>query len=83
METAAAVHSVSEVHLHFINLCLYVRDLGDIVGVTLSISALEKRDVCQRRKALSVDSETNCCIYCMYCASQRELLISVGCIPKR
>ncbi len=63
METAAAVQPVTDVHPHLINLCLYECDLRDAVGGTLSIFVPEKWDVCQRRKALSVDCETNCCIY--------------------
>lgn len=38
--------------------------------------------MCQRKKALR--SDANCCIHVLLCiVAQRELLISVECIPKR
>lgn len=52
------------------------------MGGTLSIFVPQKWDVCQGKKALR--SDANCCIHVLLCiVAQRELLISVECIPKR
>ena len=84
METAAEVHSVSEVHLHLINLCLRVCDLRDVVGGREEpCQSLHQRTrMCVSVERLSLYTLKQTVSY-MYCTSQRELLISVRCTPKR
>ncbi len=64
MEAAAAAAAAVQAVCELINLCFYECDLRATVERTLSIFVPEKWDACQHGKAVSVDSETNCCIHC-------------------
>lgn len=73
MLSAAEVQSVNP---YMINLCLYVCDWRDVVGGTLV-------DLCAREVGCAQRGSLCRLLHIRTVPLQGELLISVGCIPRR